>query len=116
MKVDDHEERYLALLYTIYAYDYVVAGVWRIYAGTLSTIQKQQHNIIQGDLALRRGRDYSLALGCSSLSMASATRRRWIFPVAVLGLDGAVSACLIRDKYKSSNVHDIGEEDLVELG
>jgi hypothetical protein len=116
MKVDEHEERYLALLYTIYAYDYVVAGIWRIYARTLSTIQKQQHNIIQGGLALRRGRDYSLALGCSCLSMASATRRRWIFPVAVLGLGGVVSACLICDKSRSSNVHDIGEEDLVKLG
>jgi hypothetical protein len=116
MKVDECEERYLALLYTIYGYDYMVAGIWRIYARALSTTQKQQHNIIHGRLALRCGRDYSLALGCSCLSMASATRRRWIFPVAVLGLDGAVSACLIHDKSRCLNVHDIGEKDLVKLG
>lgn len=36
---------------------------------------------------------YSLAFG---LSMASATLRRWIFPVAVLGICDTIQTCKIR--------------------
>jgi len=40
---------------------------------------------------------YSFACGCSFLSMASATRRLWILPVAVLGMISVKKICDLLD-------------------
>jgi hypothetical protein len=42
-----------------------------------------------------KGKAYSLALGSSFASIESATFRRWILPVAVLGISFNIQTCII---------------------
>lgn len=65
----------------------------RLYAGSKYGVNETKWwGYIQHERAIGEGFElfYSFGAGTSFLSMASATLRRWILPVAVLGISGRI--------------------------